>query len=288
MRPMKDPAPSRMAYRMNRLMLTPRFRLFLRYGLPVLLIVAGVSIWASDEARRDALAERVAELRRQVEERPEFMVRMMVVETGSPEIEAEVRDILPVDFPVSSFDLELDTLREAVEEIDAVASASVQIRGGGVLAVTVVERVPVAVWRRATGLVLVDAEGHRVQPLDARADRLDLPLILGAGAGAEVAEALEIIEAAAPVTERFRALRRMGERRWDVLLDRDQIIMLPEDDAVTAMKRVMALDHAQDLLARDIVAIDFRNPRRPVLRLSDAAMQENLTTRTRVYEAVVE
>ena len=288
MRPMKDPAPSRMAYRINRLMLTPRFRLFLRYGLPVLMVAAAVAIWASDEARRDALAERVAELRRQVEERPEFMVRMMVIETDSPAIEAEVRDILPVDFPVSSFDLELDTLREAVEGIDAVARASVQIRGGGILAVSVVERVPVAVWRRADGLVLVDAEGHRVQPLETRNDRLDLPLILGAGGGSRVEEALAVIEAAAPVAERFRALRRMGERRWDVLLDRDQVILLPETDPVTAMRRVMALDHAQDLLARDIKAIDFRNPRRPVLRLSEGAMQEHLTLKTRVYEAVGE
>ena len=83
MRPMREPAPSRLAYRMNRLMLTPAFRRFLRYGLPVLIIATAATIWASDEGRRQDAVDRIAELRRQIEERPEFMVRMMAVENAS-------------------------------------------------------------------------------------------------------------------------------------------------------------------------------------------------------------
>ena len=49
-----DPAPSRLAYRIERLMLTPGFRLLLRAGLPMAVtFVAGVW-YLSDEARRDA------------------------------------------------------------------------------------------------------------------------------------------------------------------------------------------------------------------------------------------
>ena len=147
MRPMRDPAPSRIAYRINRLMLTPRFRTFLRYGLPMLMIAAVAAWWASDEDRRSDLKDRVAELRRQIEERPEFMVKMMAVNSASDDVAAEIRHVLSIDFPVSSFDLDLDQLREAVEDLPPVANASVRIRTGGVLAVDVQERRPVAVWR---------------------------------------------------------------------------------------------------------------------------------------------
>lgn len=283
MRSLRDPAPSRLSYRLNRLMLTPRFRFFLRYGLPVLLVAAIVGVWASDTERRDQFAERAADLRRQVEERPEFLVRMMVVEGATPEVEASIRATIPVDFPVSSFDVDLDTLRDAVEDHDPVARASVQIRGGGVLAVTVEEREPVVVHRLGDVLTLLDAEGQRVVDIPARTDRPDLPLILGQGAGARVSEALDVLRAAAPILPRVRGLRRMGERRWDVLLDRDQVVMLPEKDPVAAIQRVIALDAAQDLLARDIATIDFRNPRRPVLRLSEAAMDGLVETRTRRF-----
>ena len=280
---MRDPAPSRLAYRINRLMLTPRFRLFLRYGLPMLVVVAAVAFWASDEVRRDALAERTAELRRQIEERPEFMIRMMVVDGASADVEAEIRRILPVDFPASSFDLELDTLRHAVESLDAVARAGVQVRGGGVLSVDVEERVPVALWRLTDTLTLVDATGHSVAEVPTRASRPDLPLLLGKSANQVVGEALEVLKAAEPLTGRLRGLRRMGERRWDVLLDRGQVILLPETDPVDAVSRVVALDAAQDLLSRDVVVVDFRNPRRPVLRLSGTALEDMSETRTRAF-----
>jgi cell division protein FtsQ len=49
----------------------------------------------------------------------------------------------------------------------------------------------------------------------------------------------------------------VGERRWDVVLDRDQRILLPETEPGRALERVLALDQAQDLLDRD-VTVDLR------------------------------
>ena len=273
MRPMRDPAPSRLAYRMNRLMLTPAFRRFLRYGLPILIVATVATIWASDEGRRQDAEDRIAELRRQIEERPEFMVRMMAVENASDSVAAEVRSRLPIDFPVSSFDLELEDLRKTVEEIDAVAVASVRIRQGGVLEVDIEERRPVVIWRTPEKLTLLDGTGHRVAGLEARTDRPELPLIAGEGADAFVPEALGLLSAAHPIRDRVRGLLRVSERRWDVVLDRDQRIQLPESDPMTAMQKVIALDTAQDLLARDISVIDFRNSNRPVIRLTPSAIE---------------
>ena len=272
MRSLRDPAPSRLAYRMNRLMLTPRFRTFLRFGLPVLIVVSIGAFWASDADRRLDASDRVAEIKRQIEERPEFMVHMMAVDDVSDTVAADIRSILAMDFPMSSFDLDLDAIRAEVEELDAVASASVQIRGGGILSINASERVPAMVWRNADELTLLDRDGHRVSALNMRTDRADLPLIVGAGANELVPEALDLIGLSGSIAPRVRGLLRVGERRWDVVLDREQRIQLPEADPITALKKVIALDAAQDLLARDIAAIDFRNPRRPVLRLTKGAI----------------
>lgn len=272
MRSLRDPAPSRLAYRLNRLMLTPRFRTFLRYGLPVLILASIGAFWASDADRRQDASDRIAEIRRQIQERPEFMVHMMSVEDVSDTVAADIRDLLALDFPQSSFDLDLDAIRAEVETLDAVASASVQIRGGGVLSIAVSERVPAIIWRTSEGLTLLDHEGNRVSSLAARADRADLPLLAGQGAHEAVPEALQLLGLANPIAPRIRGLLRVGERRWDIVLDRDQRIQLPEKDALSALGKVIALDGAQDLLARDIAAIDFRNPRRPVLRLTTGAI----------------
>jgi cell division protein FtsQ len=275
---MKDPAPSRFAYKLNRLMLRRGMRGFLRFGLPVLIVASIGAIWASEPARVEGAKDRVAELRRQVQERPEFMVRMMAVEQASASLAADIREVLSLDFPVSSFDLDLPALRARIEEMDAVASASVQVKSGGVLSVYVTEREPVAVWRTNEGLVLVDREGHRVVDIATRIERPELPLVVGQGADAAVEEVLGLFAASAPLNERLRGFLRVGERRWDVVLDRNQRIMLPEHAPLTAFQRALELDKSQDLLARDVSVVDFRNPGRPVLRLGPSGSDDLIET----------
>ena len=57
-----------------------------------------------------------------------------------------------------------------------------------------------------------------------------------------------------------------------MVLDRDQRILLPEVNPVAAVERLLALDQAEDLLARDVLALDLRvDADRPTLRLSEDA-----------------
>jgi cell division protein FtsQ len=270
----RDPAPSRLAYRMERLWLTPLFRVFLRMGLPVLAVLAVALVWLGDEGRRDALARKFADLRLQFESRPEFMVRLMSIDGASQPVADAVRAMLPVTLPASSFRIDLEAFRAAIEQVDAVDSAEVKVRSGGVLAVTVTERKPAVLWRTASSLEMLDATGHRVATLLDRAARPDLPVIAGEGAEGAVPEALAILAAAGPILPRVRGLVRQGDRRWDLVLDRDQRVLLPALDPVTAVERLIAIDAAEELFERDISAVDLRNGDRPTVRLTGHAVAE--------------
>jgi cell division protein FtsQ len=136
----------------------------------------------------------------------------------------------------------------------------------------VAQRQPVAVWRYSDGLRLIDAEGVMTGMIASRADRADLPLIAGDGAKEAIGEALALFAAAAPVAPRVRGLVRMGERRWDLVLDEDLRVLLPTDGAVSALERVIALHQAQEMLDRDVAAVDMRLASRPTLRLHPPAL----------------
>jgi cell division protein FtsQ len=272
--PRRDPAPTRLAYRMNRLWLTPLFRAMLHVGLPAFLVVFCTGLYLADEGRRDGLTTFVQDVRRALQERPEFMVEMMAIDGASQEVSEDIREILPLDFPVSSFDLNLEDMRRTIAGLDAVARAELHIRAGGVLQITIDERVPAVVWRGRDGLELLDVNGLRVAALGARSDRPDLPLIAGEGAYESVPEALDILAAANPIADRIRGLVRVGARRWDVVLDRGQRVMLPETGAVRAMERVIAMDKAEEMLARDLLTVDLRQSDRPTLRMSDGAFEQ--------------
>ena len=270
----RDPAPSRWAFRFQRLWLTPFFRRLLRVGLPMFSVIFFAGWFITEPTTRETMEQKFAELRRSVAERPEFMVKLMAVDGASPELDADIREVLPVDFPISSFDLDLEEMKSVVEDLDAVSMVDLRVRPGGILQLQVTERIPAVVWRNGSMLELLDLDGRRVASLRQRSERSDLPLVVGEGADAAIPEAIELAMAATPLETRLRGLVRVGDRRWDVVLTRDQRIMLPQDEPVMALEQVIALDQAQDLLARDISAIDMRNAQRPTLRMGEPAVEE--------------
>jgi cell division protein FtsQ len=280
----RDPAPSRLAYRLNRLWLTPLFRATVRVGLPGFAAAMAAGLWLADAGNRARFAEGVADLRTGIEQRPQFMVGLVAIEGASPVLADAIRDALGLALPVSSFALDLAALRATVERFDAVLAAELRVAPGGVLSIRVTERTPAALWRGPEGLSLVDATGHRIATLADRRARPDLPLLAGEGAPAAIGEALALVAAAGPLGGRVVGLVRVGERRWDVVLDRGQRLMLPAAQPVRALERIIALDAAEGLLSRDIVAVDLRLPHRPTLRLSPAAAEARRAARRTAAE----
>lgn len=275
----RDPAPSRLKYRLERMWLTPLYRRVLRVGLPAFVLAMVGGLWLADEDRRARLTDGVTSVVTQVQSREEFQVRMMTIEGASPVVDRALRAMLPVDLPASSFDIDLTALRLAVMQLDAVESIDLRIKPGGILSAVVVEREPAILWRHARGIDMLDAGGYRVASVTSRDVRADLPLISGEGADLVTAEALALFDAAGPILPRVRGLVRQGERRWDLVLDYDQRILLPETGAVIALEAAIALDRAQDMLGRDIQVVDLRDPQRPVLRLGIDARNTVRTAR---------
>jgi cell division protein FtsQ len=274
-----DPAPSRWSYRYQRLMLTPMFRLALRFGVPFAISLSVGLVYFADQGRRDNFNIALADLRAEIKNRPEFMVKLMAIDGATAALGEDIRAVVPFDFPLSSFEFDLEEIRQNVAALPAVKSARIKIKSGGILQIDIEERQPVAIWRRLEGLSLLDGEGVAFREIGSRHERSDLPLIAGDGAAYELAEAMQILSVAAPLQDRLRGVARIGERRWDVVLDRDQRIMLPEDRPVQALQRVLALNTARDLLGRDVTVVDMRVAHRPTLRMSDAATRERWKAR---------
>ena len=267
----RDPAPSKWKYRYQRMMLTPGMRGLIRIGVPLALIAIIVTSWSSHPENRAMAVAKWDEMKQSVQQRPEFMISEMDV-TGADEVlKPVILATLPLEFPLSSFELDLEAMRQKVEALDTVRSARVRVGAAGVLNVDVTARVPVALWRDGQDLRLLDADGTFAGFADSRAARLDLPLIAGEGAQDHIAEALALFRNAKPVADRLRGLVRMGDRRWDVVLDRDQRILLPTDNPVAALDRVIVLHQARDMLDRDVAVVDMRNGDRPTLRMNKEA-----------------
>jgi cell division protein FtsQ len=277
-----DPAPSRMSYRLQRWMLTPGVRRGLKVGLPIAAVCAAVGLYFGAEDRREAVVAYVNDIKTSIQQRPEFMVNLMAIDGAGTNLSEDIREVVPLDFPMSSWDLDVEQIRDTITGLDPVKSASVRVRPGGILQVDVVERKPVIVWRTRSGIELLDETGAHVERIASRKDHSHLPLIAGKGADAHVGEALQLMTTARSLGTRVRGLVRIGERRWDLVLDRGQRIMLPTERPVRALERVLAVNEVQDLLERDVAVVDMRLGQRPTIRMTKAASEDWWNTKVTV------
>lgn len=275
----RDPAPSRLRYRLTRLWLRPAFRRLVNFGVPMLAGLLAAWTLAAELDLKARAIRAVADVRAALIDRPAFLITRMAIPGVSDDLAEAIRVASFVSLPVNSLEVDVTAVRDRVEALAAVERASVRAVAGGTLEIRAIERVPVVVWRSAAGLQLLDHTGVRVAEVDSRLRRPDLPLIAGEGAAAMVPEALALLDDAGPIAARIRGLVRVGARRWDVVLDRDQVIRLPEADPLAALGRVMALQAAEELLARDVTVVDMRDPTRPMLRLTDHAQAELIRLR---------
>lgn len=267
-----DPAPSRIAYRMMRLMLIPRLRLIFTLGFPSLLIFCAtlglfinINVWENISAIKK-------DLKLAFVERPEFMIKVASIDGSSDELANEIREILPLDFPVSYFDLDIKYLHKVVNEIPAVASAAIKISVGGVLQINVTEKSPAFIWRKDNVMSVIDETGSFIRIANSRVDYPKLPLVVGEAANLVVSEISSLMQANEYFKDHVRAFIRVGERRWDLILENNVRIMLPQREFLAAFDRLMLMDEAGSLLSGRLSNIDMRLVVRPTVRVDTVSV----------------
>ena len=267
-----DPAPSRVAYRIMRLLLIPRLRLIFTLGFPSLLIFCAtlglfinINVWENISAIKK-------DLKLAFVERPEFMIKVASIDGSSDELANEIREILPLDFPVSYFDLDIKYLHKVVNEIPAVASSAIKISAGGVLQINVAEKTPAFIWRKDNVMSVIDETGSFIRIANSRVDYPKLPLVVGEAANLVVSEISSLMQANEYFKDHVRAFIRVGERRWDLILENNVRIMLPQREFLAAFDRLMLMDEAGSLLSGRLSNIDMRLVVRPTVRVDTVSV----------------
>ena len=267
----RDPAPSRIGFRVKRLWRSAAFRRLATLWAPLLIAVSALGWAAMQEEWRSLARAKVETWRAAISERPEFAVKRIEVLGATPEVEGYVRAVLFGLVGAPSLEIDAASIRDAVEEIGWVARAKVRLAAPDTLMVSVEERTPRAIWRRGGGLFLIDEEGAVVAPLAARAERPDLPVLAGAGADAAVREARLILAEAKALPIPVRGLVRIGARRWDMIFEDGPKVMLPAAGAVDAVAYLDVIERQEGVIGKDVAVIDLRLTGRPTLRLSPDA-----------------
>ena len=163
--------------------------------------------------------------------------------------------------------------KERLEALPWVRTAVIERRLPGTIYVRLVERKPLALWQHGSKIELIDYGGDVIPVV-----RLDqfakLPMVVGEDAARHAAELLQTLASEPELASRVTAAIRVGDRRWNLRIDKAIDVLLPADGAAYAWSQLARLERSSAILKRDLQTIDLRLPDRLVLRVSPEVPKE--------------
>ena len=191
-------------------------------------------------------------------DRPELSITSLDIKNANPDLSNQINAILQLSFPINPLKININYLQEIINDLEPVDFSKIRITENGVLEIFINERIPAVIHRYDSQLMLLDINGRRIGEVFSRADRQDLPLVVGLGANLRVIEALEIYKSSATILDRIRGIILVGERRWDIILDSGQRIKLPEEEPKIALISFLRSDKSKRILGGDFSIVDLR------------------------------
>jgi cell division protein FtsQ len=186
--------------------------------------------------------------------------------------EQAVIKALAIDPTTSTLNFDAEAARARIEELPAVASATVRKVYPRRLVVSIVEKQPVARWRVDGVTFVVDADGEQIGE-DGGAYGA-LPLVIGDGAADNALVMIRNLGRHPDLREHLAALSRIGDRRWDMIYDTGLRVQLPEQGVAQALDRLDLYQRDYALLDRDVTLVDLRVPSRVAVRPTEEAMKQ--------------
>jgi cell division protein FtsQ len=178
----------------------------------------------------------------------------------------------------SLFGADIQGARQRLLALDWVADAQVRRQYPDSVTVSLVEKLPFALWQTPSGLYVVERSG-RVITRAGDVEFPHLPFLLGDGAPQSGAELVDAIAQHRAVVARVKAMERVSNRRWNLLLDDGVVVELPETGWAMQLDELEHLIVDKAVLERDIREIDLRSPDNLFFQLKNGDKQQQQTTR---------
>lgn len=160
-----------------------------------------------------------------------------------------------------------EEIRQNVKTIPWVKDAIIQRHLPNAIHLSIEERVPVALWQHKQKHYLVDAEGIIISDKDIQ-QYAHLLVVVGSDAPRHAPKLLALLDQAHDLKKRISAIAWIGERRWNIWIDKTIEVKLPEKDPEGAIKRLINVLKNQKLDFTQIKSIDLRLPTQISLRLT--------------------
>jgi cell division protein FtsQ len=148
----------------------------------------------------------------------------------------KISDITKIIIDDKIYNYSAKNIRQQLLDNTEVKNASVKINCAGVIKIKIDEKKPLAILWNNNKPLLIDENGSEILKIDDTSKYSELILIFGKNIKKELRIFLDILQQYS-LYKNVNVMHYIGNRRWDIYLNNDTILKLPEKGVDFALKK---------------------------------------------------
>lgn len=207
-----------------------------------------------------------------------FQVNELVVEGRSLTPQKDILKATDIKRGDSLFSSDLKRIKERLEKLSWVRTATVQRRWPFTIYIRLAEYKPIALWQQKSKFYLVDDQGHHFTIPKDNPFR-SLPIITGEDAPQNAPSLFSTLREFPNLIGRITGAIYLGKRRWDLMLDNRLKLKLAEGKIKQSLTQFVQLEESNKISDKNVVAIDLRFEDKVYFQLAPEAADVKLSSK---------
>lgn len=169
----------------------------------------------------------------------------------------EIIEAIGVDKGHPILSIPIETIQQTLTDNPWVKTCIVERRLPDTLYIALFERKPIAIWQFNKKLYLIDEDGDRIS--NQKIENFPKLLhVVGEGGNVYVRNLLDDLSENPDLASKVHRAVRYGNRRWNLILDENIIVKMPEEGFKNAYLYLEKLHKDNKLFGNNIKSIDLR------------------------------
>ena len=151
-------------------------------------------------------------------------------------LKKSILELINVKIGQKLYLISANDIRDKLLKLDEISDVSVNINYSGVIKVIIYERKPFAIWWNKNSPWLIDEEGNKIVKIKDVDSYKNLVIIFGQNFNDKLKTFLDLLKPLS-LYGKIKSLHYVGNRRWDVYIEDNIVIKLPENNIANSIKK---------------------------------------------------
>lgn len=171
----------------------------------------------------------------------------------------EILSSLNADVGTPILAINIRQVKNLLDKNHWVKTSAVERRLPNTIYIALLERIPIAIWQINKKIYLIDEEGFKITAQNVEKFS-HLPYVVGIDANIYASKLIEDLSICKELFAKVTSAVRYGERRWNLSLEQNITVKMPENGFSKAYEYLINLYQANKLFDQNYKTIDLRDP----------------------------